>query len=483
MRFSEFYGITRSPGDDWFDTLMTTDTRLYVDPFRVYADPGPSWTGSHDHLLAFFSMVMTYVAEAKNNDKHPAWQKAKNLLLFPEPQEFCLGMAVGSPKGAGSGPGLQEDMLVGAKAAVNLGMQDLEHMEMLVLFSGGIGVDRISDMVCNVLKSYFIRYTQAVCKKHGVPTKKFKIRHSSWDESHGRWVDGHHDLPANPFFPTIAVILTPERFLREIPTVDPSEFWNYAWVNEGEQLRGDFNYDLGKNVPAAKRAQMARQHPEIVKAYLSSLEKAPPPAYDVTNDPHWLVKWWEAGQELALKAPLSLQPQGPADFPAFVESILAAFSQNLENGNGWTLLWDGNRPRSEKIVQAFFHSTVVHYCRANKVVISPESNAGRGPVDFKFNADWSRQALVEMKLTNNSSYWNGLQEQLVQYLKSEETNLGYFVSVGFTDADFTKERMNRVVTVAARVSTEVGRDVRAMFIDARKKQSASKLKSKAPKEK
>lgn len=51
-------------------------------------------------------------------------------------------MAVGSCKGAGSGTGLQQGMLVGAKAAVNLGMQDIKHIEMLVLSSGGIGVDR-----------------------------------------------------------------------------------------------------------------------------------------------------------------------------------------------------------------------------------------------------------------------------------------------------------------------------------------------------
>jgi hypothetical protein len=40
MQFSEHYRIARGPDDDWFDPLLTRDTRLSVDPFRVYADPG-----------------------------------------------------------------------------------------------------------------------------------------------------------------------------------------------------------------------------------------------------------------------------------------------------------------------------------------------------------------------------------------------------------------------------------------------------------
>ena len=38
MQFSEQYGIPRAEGDgeDWFDPLLITDTRLYVDPFRVF---------------------------------------------------------------------------------------------------------------------------------------------------------------------------------------------------------------------------------------------------------------------------------------------------------------------------------------------------------------------------------------------------------------------------------------------------------------
>lgn len=478
MRFSELYGITiNEDEDDWFDPLLMTDTRLYVDPFLIYSDKSPFWAGAHDHLLKFFGMVLGYIKEAKGNKRSPAWVKARSLLLFPEPWEFCLGMAVGSPLGSGSGPGLQRDMLQGAKTAVGLGIETLEHMELLALFQERIGVDRISDITCNVLKSYFIRYTQEICKRHGVPAKRQRVRHSEWDETFGRWVDSTYELPENPYLGRRLgpVLLTPARFLREIPTVEPDDFWNYAWANE--QLRADFNYDIAKNVPAHIKARLARQRPDVAIRYLRALEASPKRPYDLDRDPDLRTRWYEGGRDLANSSPLSFVPREPDGFPAFIEAVIASFSHGLEESDAWRLLWYGTRPRGEKYVHYLFRSTVLHYCRANQIVLSGESNAGRGPVDFKFVANWSAQALVEIKLTSNSHFWDGLQQQTIQYLESEEVKLGYFVAVGFHDQDFDENRINRLRQVAERRSDETGKDVRFAMIDARPKKSASKLKT------
>jgi hypothetical protein len=483
VRFSEHYGITVDDEvDDWFDPLLFTDTRLFVDPFRVWADKDERWAGAHDHLLKFFAMVLAYVKEAKGNEKSPAWTKAQFLLLFPEPWEFCLGMAAGSPRGSGSGRGLQKDMLHGARTAVGLGITEVEHMELLVLFQEGIGVDRISDITCNVIKDYFIRYTQEVCRHHGVPMARFRVRHSHWDEEFGRWADGEHELPANPYLtgPPGPVLLVPARFLRKIPTVDPGEFWDYAWANLNEQLRGDFNYDLGKRVPAHLKARLARQHPDTAMAYLRTLETDPKPPYDLAADPDLRNRWYEGGRDLAATSPLSFVPSAPADFPVFVEAMIGSFSHGLEESDAWRLLWVDDKPRGEREVQALFRSAVIHYCRAHGIVHSGESNAGRGPVDFKFAANWHAQALVEIKLTSNSRFWHGLRQQTVQYLRSEEVQLGYFVAVGFYDKDFEQKQLDRIEAVARQVSKETGKDVRFALVDARPKESASKLKADEP---
>lgn len=252
---------------------------------------------AHDHILDFFGMIFGLVRDSRGNDKTLAWQQAKRLLLFPEPSEFCLGVAEGSPMGSGSGRGLQEGMLEGVRAALGLGMDNLEHMEMPALFQGGMGLDRISDAVCNVLKSYFISYTQEVCRRHNIPMQTFRVRNASWSESLARWQERNVELPANPFVDRRQpVLLVPERFLKDIPVVSADAFWNYAWANHGEDLRGDFNFDLAMNVDRRQKAKMARQNPQIVAKYLRHLEGQDHAPYPVDSDPklrfdqRWLVQ-------------------------------------------------------------------------------------------------------------------------------------------------------------------------------------------------
>lgn len=478
MRFSAQYDVTRTADDDWFDPLLHTDTRLFPDPFRVYADTDPFWADAHDHLLSFFDVVLSLVKEANGNDQSPAWKKAKALLLFPEPWEFCLGHSKGSPKGSGAGPGLQKDMLSGARTAVGLGFLTVEHMELLVLFQEGMGADRIGDVVCNVLKGYFIKYTQKVAARHGVPTKKQVVRHSEWDAAQGRWDSKIYELPFNPS-PEVngPILLAPERFLRGLPTVDADDFWSFAWENVNEELRANFNYDLAKNVPAKTKARMARQNPDLAVQYLGSLQAKEP--YDVADDPDRRVRWWEEGAALAAANPLSMVPSDAGSFPDFVESVIKAFAHGIEHSDGWRLLHDGNgKARDEKTVQAYFRSAVVHYCRANKVDLTGEADAGRGPMDFKFVANWSARAGVEIKLTNNSKFWNGVKHQLPEYLTAEELKLGFFVAVAFTEKDLSEERQKLVRDAADAASEASGKEIRAMFVSALPKKSASKLTDK-----
>lgn len=208
--------------------------------------------------------------------------------------------------------------------------------------------------------------------------------------------------------------------------------------------------------------------------YLKDLEGSPKPAYDMTEDPK-LVRSWEAGRDFAEQNPLSFVPQAVGEFEDWVKSVVEAFAHGLKERGGWKVLWYKGRPRGETIVQEFFKSSAIHYCRANHIDLTPEANAGRGPVDFKFVQHWHARALVEVKLTNNSKYWDGLQKQTVQYLKSEELKTAFFVSVGYRDDDFEEERMDRVRSVAADVSQRANQSISPIFVDARPQSSASRL--------
>ncbi|WP_158687573.1 hypothetical protein [Streptomyces sp. AA1529] len=475
MRFSEHFDINRTEEDDWFDPLLSADTNLCVDPFLIYDDRDEFWALAHDDMIDFYVMVLRMVAKSKGNRKSPSWAKAKSLLLFPEPDEFCLGVTEGSPKGSGSGKGLQGPMLASALTAVGNGIEHIAHVEELVLFQEGMGLDRISDMVCNVLKAHFVTYTQKICRRYDIPTEEIRVRNSSWDSENARWREEFKCLPRNPYTGS-AVLLTPSRFLREILTIDANGFWGFAWHEEAEKLRADFNYDLAYKVPAAVKAQLARQNPELVKKYMIEQESLPKDPYDVESDPLLRTTTYEHGREIAKRSPLSFVPTQSEDFPRFVEAMIGSYAHGIEQSDGWRLLWKDGRFRSESVCQSLFRFTASQYCRANKIDMTAEANAGRGPVDFKFVQNWGARVLIEMKLASNSQFWHGLTKQTVQYLTSEELEYAFFVCMCFEDGHFDAEFRNEVKAVSEVTSKAHGVAIEPVFIDARQKVSASKLR-------
>ena len=56
------------------------------------------------------------------------------------------------------------------------GLTHVDHFEQVALFGESIGADRISDIVCNVLKSQSVEYTQRVAAGKGVPMTDVKVR-------------------------------------------------------------------------------------------------------------------------------------------------------------------------------------------------------------------------------------------------------------------------------------------------------------------
>jgi hypothetical protein len=413
----------------------------------------------------------------KGETRSLAWRKAQQLLMFPEPAEFCLGLAKNSPNGSGSGRILQTGMLEGVKTALGLGFGNVSHIEMLALFQGGMGLDRISDAVCNVAKSYFIRYTQQVARRHGIPVQPFRVRNADWSVADAMWRDREVELPLNPFARRPApVLLVPERFLRDIPVVTPNAFWNYAWGEHAEMLRLNFNYDIARKVTAEQKARMARQNPEIVAEFLTALEREDHQPYNVTEDRRVRVRSYEMGREIAGKFDRVFVPEEPKQFPEFVGTLVEIFKHGIERQGDWRLLWHSGISMPEKKVQEVFRHCVRHYCKAHEVAFAGEADHGRGPVDFEFARGWTARSQVEMKLLSSSKFWDGILAQAPEYAIAAEVQVVYFVGVAYTDAEMADGVTSKVKRAATIASHRHDVDVRAVIIDARPKDSASTIK-------
>jgi len=154
--------------------------------------------------------------------------------------------------------------------------------------------------------------------------------------------------------------------------------------------------------------------------------------------------------------------------------LLQRFKLAVENDRLWELLWiDKNTPVDENKVQAAFWSLVKPWCNEERIVIR-EPETGSGPVDFEYINKYLSRIYIEFKLTSNAKLTEGLDQQLVKYLKSESLNSGIFIVICFKETE--KERFKEVERALIELKeSDPLRFYYTIFIDATRKLSASKI--------
>lgn len=151
-----------------------------------------------------------------------------------------------------------------------------------------------------------------------------------------------------------------------------------------------------------------------------------------------------------------------------VLEILDVFKAQIEVHGLWKELWDRDGPKPERSVQNLFLSSAMSFCRAYDLDISPESDGGSGPVDFKISAGWHDKVVVEFKLSTNTRVEHGYECQLERYKASENTEHGIFVLVDVGDLGGKLERVHALQAANGDRASDI------VYIDAQRRVSASR---------
>jgi hypothetical protein len=184
---------------------------------------------------------------------------------------------------------------------------------------------------------------------------------------------------------------------------------------------------------------------------------------------------YDLGQTLT-QAPA--KPKSLEEVIAFLVFLVKQFKHHIENQRGWELLWTDSRHRPEKAAQRLFQGMAAGCCNLLDVAMSPESNAGNGPVDFVFSTGYRARILVEIKHISNSKYWNGPGAQLPTYLHDHDVNAGIFVAIGYTADQIQGDRATGLADYVHQVSESSSLTILSEVIDARPTRiSASKRKA------
>lgn len=480
MLFSEAYNLGNVEEEDWFNPELKWDTKLFLDAILVFKNELDEFQEAKEKIKIFFDEAFRRVALAKGIDNFKRRKFALEMLQFREPFEVCLGYTNFGQRGSGIGSSFAIKIFHAIVDFIDWGLDNLEeYIGSFELFAEGVGPDRLSDMLSNILKEDLIKYTQKICKEKNIPTKRFLIQNTEFDKKLG-WIHKKINLPKNPLNDQ-PVILVPKDFLRTTRDTD-SDFMEYITHLDNELLRKQATRLITKNINKEKLRELAKENKdlfkELVKSYVRDMEKERS-SYDLKNDPNLLWRFRDELEKIREKViPIEVKEKNKEFLIRFVEEIISQFKRSIESNEGYYLLFndDGN-PREERAAQIFFWSIADSMCKksTNSPDISPETKTGRGLIDFKFSEGYHKKILVEIKLAKNQKLYTGLERQFITYLEAENTEIGYYVVIKQLGGDNT--RCIRLKDRYEKLEIEKRKKIKIIEIDSYRetKTSGSKL--------
>lgn len=451
-----------------FDAMVDWDSRYFVDPRLLVKATTPEFQGAHQDLIKHFVDTLKLILRSKvPNDL--CWKEAQKRLEFKEPGAFGLGYATGSVRGSGIGDKYSTTLVKNLKEIVDVGVQDPELFELLSLFEDGIGADRISDMVCNILIARFAKFTERVFVE------------SNYSGS------GNVDfmgckIPRHPGTDS-PLLLTPKEILTNLPVAEEEGGNLSQIIEQNESLRKSVNNMFGTDwkkavseMTKADRYKLFKDDPEILKALIKVYREKTGNEYDFQKDPNGEFVWREATKSVVQKHPLQLALADPGkldDVNEVTKKICEQFQENIEKHGGWEVLWNDkkNKRRAERIAQKSFAMTAHSYCKANNIDLSPESNAGQGPVDFKCSRG-QEKTVVEVKFDDNTSLVSGFEKQTKIYQESEGAQRAIYLVLLTKDNSKASDKLTKSKNKMA----ADGYVPELIYVDATVKKSASKVK-------
>ncbi|WP_172116441.1 hypothetical protein [Halomonas hibernica] len=451
---------------DAFDPILDLDTRLFIDPHLLKHCDIPEFKESYGKLQKHFLSIGKLLA-ASDKEGDVFWNRADHMMQWREVKGLCIGYSSSGTSGSGIGPALRRRLLSTAKLIILKGRNDPELFELVGMFEEDFGPDRISDMTANIIRDDIAIFTKRVLNDIDVDLESYL----DFDEE--------KELPINPYTGEL-LYLVPNFLLRDLPVaLDWSHYDTIAANNK--ILRNNLNALIGytwrEATHSLKKDELKTyilKYPELIDDLVRQYAAKDAKPYDFLSDRSGEYIWYPVTRKITKENPLELNlPSHPmiSDVEKMVLKICEKFKSLVEyNGLSELLYSSDGSAKHEKAAQLLFYGVAESYCESNNVLISRESDSGRGPVDFKFGTNMENSVLVELKKsTNTSGLKKGIEKQLPEYMKSEKSKVGIYLVI---DVGFTKAAIDRLNEINGMIS---GAAIKILHVDGNPKASASRL--------
>lgn len=477
IAFSNYFDIDEKwlKRNSVFNPTLDVDSPLFIDPFllphsRHMEFAQCAFETYERHFIEIYRLLRI---AREPGDK--AWSAALRKVTLGESNGLngtCLGYSKKSTSGRGFGPVLSARALEWAQQVIDLGVEDPELFSSISLFETGISADLISDMVLNISLDCVISFNHRILNEI---RDDLKVDLETEYLSLGK---KKVNLLRNPFNDA-PVILVAEDILKYLPIMeDVRSLREVAETNE--DLRDKVNIHIGeifrirtkKEKDQIKRTAMENAASfQTLLDLLKILEKRP---YDFYKDPEGLLEWRQLAENFTAIHKLEIRDnQHKAEIDRVNDvttKIINQFQALIEDNRFSEAFYVDGEPRHERFAQLLFFAIAIAYCNANNLDISPEADAGAGPVDFKFS-NGTRKVVVEIKLSTNPKVVHGYQKQLDAYMKAERTENGHYVVIDVGKIGKKLDKLNEILKENPKFS-----ELRKVHvIDGSLRPSASKL--------
>lgn len=493
MLFSDYFKVEKSVIKKYgaVDISLVCDTPLFIDPILIYSNKDEKIRNSYVEIVKYL-LFLNSKAQKGLNDK-----SIKYYFTFKERRQNWLGLAKNGNKGLALGIDFANELASNiASICDTKKLSGSIHIEKMFLLNRGVGKDKISDMVTNILFEFFVRYTEEFalqfidekfCCNISIPHAKFNYDSEIFEDMDA-YLPYYLDEKGRKEF----VILTPASILRkEEQEINyekmKSSFETVKNSITNDDLRFQINTIIENTITELynrkRQSSSTVTIGEINKAKAEGMEKALkrfPELYDyfIKLEEENASNVFEVAYEEVrdVKAKLIennlinvdvLNWTTTCEFKTAKEESLYRINylkNQIENAGLWrNLYYKNERISQESELQRLFHLVWVR----TKYMFSSEVNDGVGPVDFKVSFGRLNACLIEFKLASNSRLKNVF-KQVEGYKKASQVDEAIVVIFCFDEKELEKARV-----ISLEGSTK-GIEVIAIDCDYSNKESASR---------
>lgn len=263
-RLIDYYDVSITQEEASFAIpFLDEDIPLYLDPFLLWSSPSQQDNALHFALLNAFNQF-GYLVKKNRID-----EATNTLISLSECSEVGLGSGK-TKRGLRISCKTAHEILSLFNDIPQIRDCGFLHFEEIQLLVNNISKDRISDIACNILKSFLIDFTQDECKKYGIPMKPSAGQLIYNTKTYKQELETVV-LPYSPDTNS-AMIFVPKRWLRYSPWINYDEYFDKAYVKQEDENQNEKVQVLNYN----------RKNYNLVSTYVSMKERC---QTDCKSDP------------------------------------------------------------------------------------------------------------------------------------------------------------------------------------------------------